>query len=128
MKLSIFYSLVFSFLIFNLANAEEKLILGQNLILGHELILGQELILACENYKDVSVKKTNELRNEGSHFDYKDIYSYFDVSGKFINADDIPLGCRMDIIGEMLNNERYKQQDQDSRELLELRLKLSGWR
>ena len=96
MKLSIFYSLVFSFLIFNLANAEN--LLEENLLEEErETDTNNYLFSECDSYKDVSVEKINEIWYEDSSFYYEETYSYFDANGKFINTDDIPLACIQEI-------------------------------
>ena len=78
MKLSIFYSIVFSFLIFNLANAEQVETDKKKIALPN---------LKCDSYKDVSIIVPTTLRME---------IMYFDAKGR-IQAESIPLACRNEI-------------------------------
>ena len=90
MKLSIFYSVVFSFLIFNLANAESGLDTKEidnkfNLKTTEAQVL--LLTLKCASYKDVSIRVPTTLWME---------IMYFDAQGK-IQAESIPLVCRKEL-------------------------------
>ena len=75
MKLSIFYSIVFSFLIFNLANAEQ--------VETDTDFLDEELLSQCDIYKGI--------------YETEDIWFnkvYMDANGNIVEAESIPLNCR----------------------------------